>query len=116
MLRQAPGAAGGTFDVKHSRGGIIDVEFIAQHVILRHAAAHPELCEAADVAGALARGAALGLLPEHGARAATAAYRQYRSWIHRERLRGNESVLVAADRAEPHRGAVVNLWQQVFAG
>jgi glutamate-ammonia-ligase adenylyltransferase len=91
-------------------------KFIAQHLILRHAAAHPELCEVGDVAGALQRGAALRLLPEHGARAADAAYRQYRSWMHRERLRGNETIRVAADLAEPHRRAVVGLWQQVFSG
>jgi glutamate-ammonia-ligase adenylyltransferase len=88
IWRQERGAVDGSFDVKHSSGGIIDVEFIAQHLILRHAAAHPGLCDVGDLAGALERGAALRLLPEHGARAADAAYRQYRSWMHRERLRG----------------------------
>jgi glutamate-ammonia-ligase adenylyltransferase len=104
----------GTFDVKHGRGGVIDVEFIAQHLILRHAAAHAALCEAADNASALGLGASLGLLPDELARATAAAYRQYRTWMHRERLRGNESVRVSTKVAEAHCGAVLELWKWVF--
>jgi glutamate-ammonia-ligase adenylyltransferase len=107
-------AEGGDFDVKHSRGGVIDVEFIAQHLILRHAAAHAALCDVADNAGALELGATLGILPDDLARAAVAAYRQYRLWMHRERLRGNETVRVPAELASTHAGAVVALWQRVF--
>ncbi|HET6146717.1 MAG TPA: DUF294 nucleotidyltransferase-like domain-containing protein [Polyangia bacterium] len=113
--RQIPGAAH-DFDVKHSRGGIIDVEFIAQLLILRHAAAHPELCAVTDVSGALARAAALRLVSEHAARAAAAAYRQYRVWMHRERLRGNEVVRIPTQLAESHRRAVILLWDQVLIG
>jgi len=44
----------------------------------------------------------------------TAAYLQYRHWMHRERLAGNESVLVAPALAEPHREAVTALWRASF--
>jgi glutamate-ammonia-ligase adenylyltransferase len=103
-----------TFDVKHSRGGIVDLEFIVQHMILRHAARHPELGVIGDNATALDRGAALGILPAELIQAATSAYRQYRHWMHRERLAGNECVLVSPDRAEPHRRAVMALWRASF--
>lgn len=117
LFRQAHGTGAGIvdqFDVKHGRGGIIDVEFITQYLILRHAAAHPALCEVADNVGALAVGASLGILPEDLARATAAAYRQYRAWMHRERLRGNETVRVAASAAAPHAAATTELWRQVF--
>jgi hypothetical protein len=51
----------------------------------------------------------------HAARAAAAAYRQYRIWMHRERLRGNEVIRVAPETARSHQQAVTSLWAQVFA-
>jgi [glutamine synthetase] adenylyltransferase / [glutamine synthetase]-adenylyl-L-tyrosine phosphorylase len=110
--KHAPGA--GLFDVKHSRGGIIDVEFAVQYSILARAAAHPQLLEAPDNATALAICAELGLVSPDLAQAATQAFRSYRLWMHRERLRGNEVVLVPAAQAESHRTAVLSLWQHVF--
>ena len=47
--------------IKHYRGGLIDVEFIAQYLQLRHAAAHPGVL-APNTADALARLAASGVL------------------------------------------------------
>ncbi len=42
------------WEIKHWRGGLIDVEFIAQYLQLRHAAAHPDML-ATNTAEALAR-------------------------------------------------------------
>ena len=42
MLEAHPNS-GGLFDVKHDRGGIIDVEFVVQYLILGHAWEHHEL-------------------------------------------------------------------------
>ncbi len=47
--------------IKHYRGGLIDIEFIAQYLQLRHAAVHPEVL-APNTADALARLAAAGVL------------------------------------------------------
>ena len=108
------GVTDGVFDVKHSRGGIIDVELIARHLILRHAAAHPALCETGDNATTLALSATLGLIPEALAHATIEAYRRYRQWIHRERLRGGERVEIAPDLAEGYSRAVMRLWRQAL--
>jgi glutamate-ammonia-ligase adenylyltransferase len=102
------------FDVKHSRGGIIDIEFLVQHLVLRHAADHPALAAVHDTAGALARGMEAGLLPVELAGAVAAAYQRYRQWMHQERLRGNELVRVAPADAEPHRQAVLALWRETL--
>ena len=34
---------GGPWDIKHMSGGLVDVEFIAQYLQLRHGAASPEI-------------------------------------------------------------------------
>ncbi|PWB84266.1 MAG: bifunctional [glutamate--ammonia ligase]-adenylyl-L-tyrosine phosphorylase/[glutamate--ammonia-ligase] adenylyltransferase [Methylocystaceae bacterium] len=49
------------WDLKQAPGGLVDVEFIAQYLLLRHAGAHPEAL-ATTTAIALERLAALGLL------------------------------------------------------
>jgi [glutamine synthetase] adenylyltransferase / [glutamine synthetase]-adenylyl-L-tyrosine phosphorylase len=59
------------FNVKHSRGGIIDVDFAVHHLVLRHAREWPEHT---DNVSLLAAGAQRGLLPEQLAQAATAAF------------------------------------------
>jgi glutamate-ammonia-ligase adenylyltransferase len=47
--------------VKYIRGGTIDVEFIAQYLMLRHAAEHPEILSS-DAAATLRAAARAGLL------------------------------------------------------
>ena len=84
-------------------------------MILQHAGRYPELRTTVGNEEALARGAAIGLVPPSLARSVTAAYRQYRHWMHRERLAGNETVLVPPAQAEPHREAVTSLWRVWFA-
>jgi [glutamine synthetase] adenylyltransferase / [glutamine synthetase]-adenylyl-L-tyrosine phosphorylase len=54
------------WDIKHRRGGLVDVEFIAQYLMLRHAAQWPELVRANT-------GAALTALAETGSLDGTAA-------------------------------------------
>ncbi|MBX6320660.1 MAG: bifunctional [glutamine synthetase] adenylyltransferase/[glutamine synthetase]-adenylyl-L-tyrosine phosphorylase [Rhodospirillaceae bacterium] len=65
-----------TWDVKHRRGGLVDLEFITQFLLLRHAAAHPEIVRP-NTTEALAALAAAGLLP---AEAATALIEAGRLW------------------------------------
>ena len=31
------------WDFKHRRGGLVDIDFIAQYLMLRHAAEHPDV-------------------------------------------------------------------------
>ena len=47
--------------IKHYRGGLVDIEFIAQYLQLRHAASHPEVL-AANTTGALSQLADAGVL------------------------------------------------------
>ncbi len=46
------------FDLKHRPGGLIDLEFLAQYLVLKHAAAHPPIAERSTAAVFRAAGAA----------------------------------------------------------
>jgi glutamate-ammonia-ligase adenylyltransferase len=59
MAREHPGKE--PWDIKYWRGGLIDIEFIAQHLQLRHASVHPEML-ATNTADALDRAVAAGVL------------------------------------------------------
>ena len=50
------------WDIKHWRGGLVDIEFIAQYLQLRHAREHPEMLTT-NTAQALDRAAAAAILP-----------------------------------------------------
>jgi len=66
--RERGGGDGATVNIKTDRGGLVDVEFLAQMLQLRHGGAHPALRVGAT-RPALAAAAAAGLLPSDDARA-----------------------------------------------
>lgn len=51
------------FDLKHDRGGIVDVEFCVQYLVLRHSAGHLELADNVGNIALLQRAGAAGLIP-----------------------------------------------------
>ncbi|MGE3931989.1 MAG: bifunctional [glutamine synthetase] adenylyltransferase/[glutamine synthetase]-adenylyl-L-tyrosine phosphorylase [Rhodospirillaceae bacterium] len=65
------------WDVKHLRGGLVDVEFIAQYLQLRHAAERPEILST-NTSAALARLADAGFLEPGTAQELIAAVRLWR--------------------------------------
>ena len=58
--------AEGPLDLKHRRGGMVDIEFIAQYLMLREAAQHPDVLRQNTRAALAALGRA-GALPEDAA-------------------------------------------------
>ena len=111
--RAARPVAAGRFDVKHSAGGMIDVEFAVQYLVLAHAAAHPELLDNAGNIALLQRAEAAGLLPAGVGRAAADAYRELRRAQHRARL-DEQPTHFDPDSLAAQRDAVLALWRAVF--
>lgn len=112
-MREAHKTRSGQFDVKQGRGGIIDVEFIVQYLVLAYAARHEELtCNVGNIA-LLQCCAALGLLAPALAQEAANAYREYRTYIHHAKLQGQEAV-IADTEMQAQRATVTQLWQSVF--
>jgi glutamate-ammonia-ligase adenylyltransferase len=103
----------GRFDVKHSAGGMMDVEFAVQYLVLAHAAAHPTLQDNAGNIALLQRAEAVGLLPAGVGTAAADAYRELRRAQHRARLDEQPTHFEPLGLAAP-REAVLKLWQSVF--
>ena len=64
---------GDAWDVKHMRGGMVDVEFVSQYLQLRHAPTHPHILSP-NTETALRNLAAAGLLPAADAEALDRAH------------------------------------------
>ena len=116
----ANSVGGEPFDVKHSPGGMMDVEFAVQFLVLSQAGAHPDLIANAGNIALLERAQAAGLLPDHCAlwpeglgHAAADAYRELRRVQHRARL-NEEPTQVSLPALQAERDAVLALWQCVF--
>ena len=101
------------FDIKHSPGGMIDVEFAVQHLVLSQAGQHPELLENAGNIALLERAQTAGLLPPGVGHAAAGAYRELRRVQHHARL-NEETTQLAPGPLQGEREAVLALWQAVF--
>ncbi len=85
-MRSAQHLREGRFDLKHSPGGMIDVEFAIQFLVLSQSAAHQELRGNVGNIALLQRAEAAGLLPAGMGQAAADAYREFRHLQHRARL------------------------------
>ncbi len=112
-LRAARPVRAELFDVKHSPGGMVDVEFAVQYLVLAHSAAHPELLDNKGNIALLQRAQEAGLLPDHVGTRAADAYRELRRAQHRARLDEQPTQVDPATLAE-HRDAVLALWRTVF--
>ena len=112
-LRAAHRSSPQLFDVKHDAGGMVDVEFAVQYLVLAHAATHPGLRENKGNIGLLERAEAAGLLPAGVGHAAAGAYRRLRQVQHQARL-NEEPTRIAPGQVAAERGAVLALWQAVF--
>jgi [glutamine synthetase] adenylyltransferase / [glutamine synthetase]-adenylyl-L-tyrosine phosphorylase len=102
------------FDVKHSPGGMVDVEFVVQYLVLLHTAAHPVLADNVGNIALLIRAEVAGLLPMGLGQAAANAYREMRKVQHRARL-NEEPTDVALATLASERDAVLALWRWAMA-
>ncbi|MEW6253447.1 MAG: bifunctional [glutamate--ammonia ligase]-adenylyl-L-tyrosine phosphorylase/[glutamate--ammonia-ligase] adenylyltransferase, partial [Planctomycetota bacterium] len=104
----------GLFDLKHDAGGIVDVEFCVQYLVLRYSASHPELADNVGNIALLLRAGAAGLVAADLARAAADAYRELRRQQHAIKLAGAAHARVPPDTAQTVRDAVRALWSYVM--
>jgi glutamate-ammonia-ligase adenylyltransferase len=102
------------FDVKHDVGGMIDIEFAVQYLVLAFAHAHPALTRNAGNIALLQIAAEHALLPGPLALDAGDAYREYRRLQHQVRLTGAAHARVEAAPQASRRASVDALWDTVF--
>jgi glutamate-ammonia-ligase adenylyltransferase len=113
-MRDAHPNISGLFDLKHDRGGIVDVEFAVQFLVLGHAHRHAGLTGNIGNLALLKLAAGLGLLPDDLAGGAHAAYREFRRLQHAMRLQGERYTRVEPAVVAGHVQAVLQLWEWVF--
>jgi glutamate-ammonia-ligase adenylyltransferase len=112
-VRAARPVAATLFDVKHSPGGMMDVEFVVQYLVLAHSAAHPELQDNVGNIALLQRAQDSGLLPTPLGHDAANAYRELRRAQHQARL-DEKPTQIPLDEMAPQRDAVLAVWRTVF--
>ncbi|HMW16907.1 MAG TPA: bifunctional [glutamate--ammonia ligase]-adenylyl-L-tyrosine phosphorylase/[glutamate--ammonia-ligase] adenylyltransferase [Accumulibacter sp.] len=114
MLEQHASRSEEFFDIKHDRGGLIDVEFIVQYLVLGHAHQHAELCGNLGNIALLAIAADLGLIDGALAIPVRDAYRHFRHQQHVLRLNAGRRARVERAGEQSRIDAVRSLWQAVF--
>jgi len=105
----------GLFDVKHDRGGMIDIEFAVQYLVLGFAAKFPDLTGNLGNIALLKMSAEHSLVPMDLAEKARSAYREYRRLQHALRLNGAQFARVPREQVSAEMGSVLELWKTVFS-
>lgn len=110
MRRELGRLAGEGFDLKQDPGGLADMEFLVQYLVLLHAHQHPDLVDYPDIIRLLDGLEIHNLLPAAQARALVDAYRALRGQIHGQALKGAPAV-AAGDAYTAERALVRESWQ-----
>jgi glutamate-ammonia-ligase adenylyltransferase len=114
-LHAAHPNSSGLFDVKHDPGGMIDVEFAVQYLVLGHAHRFVDLTRNLGNIALLRMSAEHGLIPGELAERCRDAYREFRRIQHSLRLNGARYARIPVTEVATHRAAVQALWQAVLS-
>jgi len=101
----------GIFDLRQSAGGMVDIEFLVQYLLLLHAHRFPELTTWTDnvrILGALAKA---GIIDGETAHMLRDAYLIFRSALHRLSLE-EKPAEVSEDQFKMFRKMVIHLWNE----
>ncbi len=98
-----------TFDLKHGRGGIGDIEFLVQYLVLRDAERYPALIEFSDNIRQLDALVDCGVLEVGDGRRLQDVYRTFRLCVHHRVLDDRAAVADAGEFTE-QRQFVIDQW------
>lgn len=105
--------APGRFDLKYARGGITDIEFLVQYMVLLHTSSQPALVCFSDNIRQLDALALAGVLKPDDVSVLADAYRAYRKRLHALTLQEIPGVVGEGEFTE-YRQAVTRLWQDLI--
>ncbi|MGF1682047.1 bifunctional [glutamate--ammonia ligase]-adenylyl-L-tyrosine phosphorylase/[glutamate--ammonia-ligase] adenylyltransferase [Photobacterium minamisatsumaniensis] len=103
----------GMFGLKQDKGGITDIEFLAQYLVLHHATGEPALTRWSDNVRLFDCMAEYHILEQQQATMLKQSYCAMRNEIHRLNLLGH-SAYVAESLFVEEREAVKAIWQHLF--
>ncbi len=113
-MRDAHPPRAALFDFKQDPGGMIDIEFIVQFLVLQYAARYPQLTANAGNIALLRLCGELGLIDPALAARVGDAYRALRKLQHQMRLQGQDLARVEPAPVQVHTDAVRQLWRAIF--
>lgn len=103
-----------SFDLKHDPGGIIDIEFITQYLVLRWSRLHPELINNIGNSALLNLSGALQLIDANLASEVAATYRILRKNQHERRLSKTQHIQTKNDNLPNLTNVVRELWDKTI--
>ncbi|NWO04336.1 MAG: bifunctional [glutamate--ammonia ligase]-adenylyl-L-tyrosine phosphorylase/[glutamate--ammonia-ligase] adenylyltransferase [Alteromonadaceae bacterium] len=101
------------FHIKHDNGGIIDIEFLVQYLMLAWSAEYPELTGYSDNIRQMEELGRVGILPVEDTEKLREAFITLRSTIHRRALQ-NLNSQVEGDAFPEERAYIQSMWQKVM--
>ena len=102
------------WNVKTGRGGLVDVEFMVQYLVLAHAHQRPELLTNSGNIALLQYCGRVGLAPRQRCSEVAEAYRRMRALQHRLQLAGEPGGDLCEAEAAPGPEQVLALWRHLF--
>jgi glutamate-ammonia-ligase adenylyltransferase len=109
MRKELDSSDATVFDLKHGSGGIGDIEFLVQYLVLKEAYAHPDVIFYSDNIRQLDALVAAGLLDKHAGDRLQGVYRAYRQRLHHLVLDGQKA-LCDAEQFSAERDFVIKIW------
>lgn len=106
-------SAGLMFDLKQGLGGIADIEFITQYLVLAHSKTYPELTSSCVNLRLFELFAKVGIIDKQQAEILSHSYRQLRKIGHRLTLQKQDK-LTDNEYAKQLSEDIQAIWQQVF--
>jgi [glutamine synthetase] adenylyltransferase / [glutamine synthetase]-adenylyl-L-tyrosine phosphorylase len=100
-------------DVKHGTGGLVDIEFIAQYLVLLHAQYHPELSRYSDNINIFKQLASVAVLTSKQSEQLISGYCELRDIGHRATLHNQSRQLVASTQIASS-SPIAAIWQRIF--
>jgi [glutamine synthetase] adenylyltransferase / [glutamine synthetase]-adenylyl-L-tyrosine phosphorylase len=96
------------FDIKHDAGGMVDIEFMVQFLVLAHAHRYPQLTANIGNLSLLHKAAELNLISTKLSHAVSQNYRELRITQHRMRLNNVSPCYIKKNRID--KKASIELW------
>ena len=107
------GQAPEVFHVKHDNGGIIDIEFMVQYLVLAYSSEFPELTQYSDNIRQMEELGRVGVIPVEDVQELRESYITLRSTIHRRALQ-NLNSQVPEDAFRDERACIQAMWNRVM--
>ena len=104
----------GQFDIKQSRGGIADIEFMVQFGVLAQSSIHPELATYTDNIRSIDNLQTHGFFSHKQAQVLKTAYCHYRDYGHRQVLQGHKAVAKESIFSE-QQAIIEKIWLQLMS-